>query len=602
MNISNQIANWLADIGIDQVFGVTGGGSMFLNHALGSHPRVKCTWMHHEQACAMAAEGYARVTGKPALVNVTTGPGGINALNGVFGAFTDSVPMLILSGQVKRETCLDFVDQPGLRQLGDQEGPVIHMAKLITKFSAIARKPEDIFSLLPAALDAATSGRPGPAWVEIPLDIQAASCEGKFSLLNPSQPSDAQKTRAACNEIVRRLKLSHRPIILAGSGVRIGKATSELITLAEKTGIPITTAWAHDLISSEHPLFAGRPGTIGTRAGNFSLQNADFVLVIGSRLNIRQVSYNWGDFAKNAHIVQVDIDPAELEKPFVQAHHKVVSDAKAFLLCLLHMISKENLPNYSPWSGWCRGLRERFPVLGTHQKLAPKINPYAIINHIFARLRDDDIVVCGNASACIIPFQVGKLSSHQQMFSNSGAASMGFDLPAAIGAAVGDPKRRVVCFAGDGSLLMNIQELQTLRTLQAKVIIIIIANQGYLSIRQTHQNFFGSIVGATPESGVEFPDFSLVAQAFCLPGLRISSARDIEKLNDVLDGNGPIVVHIDVDPEQNFEPRIKSRMQPNGTFVTPSLDDMFPFLPEREIESIRAEAASIRSIPHKDLS
>ncbi len=596
LSISQQIANWLADNGIEQVFGVTGGGAMFLNHALGTHPRLKCTWMHHEQACAMAAEGYARITGKPAVVNVTTGPGGINALNGVFGAYTDSVPMLILSGQVKRETCLDFVPIPGLRQLGDQEGPVIHMAKPVTKFAELARQPEDIASLLPIAFREAISGRPGPTWIEIPLDIQSAITP--LSFVDPSTPPPSiSNLSATCEELLLRIKEAHRPLILAGSGVRIADATGELLTFAETHGIPVATAWTHDLIASDHPLFAGRPGTIGTRAGNFSLQNADFVLVIGSRLNIRQISYNWASFAKNAFIAQVDIDPAELEKPFIEPDQAIVADAKEFLLTLNAKASETALPDFSSWSAWCRNLSVRFPVLQSSQSCIAALNPYAIVEHVFSRLRNDDIIVCGNASACILPFQIGKLTGKQRMFSNSGSASMGHDLPAAIGAAVAAPTRRIICFAGDGSLLMNIQELQTLKTLGANVIVIVIANQGYLSIRQTHENFFGSVVGATPETGVDFPDFSAIASAFSLPSQRISKASDIEALNSALATDGPQVIHIDVDPHQGFEPRIKSRILPDGKFATPELDDMFPFLNESELNAVREEATKIQHKP-----
>jgi hypothetical protein len=274
----------------------------------------------------------------------------------------------------------------------------------------------------------------------------------------------------------------------------------------------VATAWTHDLIASDHPLFAGRPGTIGTRAGNFCTQNADCVIVIGSRLNIRQVSYNWDSFAKDAFIAQVDADPAELAKPFVQPHLRLACDARLFIDALAAACA-DGLPDVRPWSAWCRDIRARYPVGGAPTD-APQLHPYALVERIFDQLRDDDIVVCGNASACILPFQVGRLKAGQRMFSNSGSASMGYDLPAAIGAARAAGGRRVVCFAGDGSLQMNIQELQTLATLGLDVLIVLIDNGGYLSIRQTHENFFGRIVGATPASGVEFPDFARVAAAY----------------------------------------------------------------------------------------
>jgi len=598
LTVAQQIADWLAEQDIEQVFCVTGGGAMFLNHALGTHPRLHCTYMHHEQACAMAAEGYARVTGKPALVNVTTGPGGINALNGVFGAFTDSIPMLVIAGQVKRETCLDFVPVPGLRQLGDQEGPVIHMAKPVTVFAEVTRQPEDLVRLLPQALLAATQGRPGPAWLDIPLDIQSAQIDLHLPpLALPLVPPQSPDLAEHCARLLARLQVAHRPLILAGTGVRLANAQTELLAFAEATGIPIATAWTHDLIASDHPLYAGRPGTIGTRAGNFCLQAADVVLVIGSRLNIRQVSYNWSRFAPQAFLAQVDIDPAELSKPFVRPDLAIVADARRFLHTLNAQAGLTALPDFATWAQWCQGLRARYPLLQPHQTLSPRLNPYAVVHHLFAHLREDDIVVCGNSSACILPFQVGQLRAGQRLFSNSGSASMGYDLPAALGAAIGGGGRRVICFAGDGSLQMNVQELQTLRTLQAPVLVIVLANNGYLSIRQTHENFFGSVVGATPASGVEFPDYQRLASAYGLTAIRIARPDDWPLLDQLLTQDGPALVQIDVDPDQPFEPRLKSRMLADGAFATPELDDMFPFLPAEEVAAVRAEAAALRSRP-----
>jgi len=597
MNVSEQLTDWLVEQGIEQVFCVTGGGAMFLNHAFGTHPGLRCAYLHHEQSCAMAAEGYARVTGKPAVVNVTTGPGGINALNGVFGAWTDSIPMLVLSGQVKRETCLDFVPVPGLRQLGDQEGPVVHMARAVCKLAEVAHQPEDLPRLLSAALAAATQGRPGPAWVDIPLDVQSATVQLGFRAAVTERERSLPDLDAECRFILDRLRQSQRPLILGGTGVRLAGAAERLLALAERIGIPLATAWTHDLIASDHPLFAGRPGTIGTRAGNFALQGCDFLLVVGSRLNIRQVSYNWASFANKAFIVQVDIDPAELVKPFVRPDLSIMADAGRLIDALAGQPDLRGLPDYSSWAEWCRSLRSRFPVLQLHMTLAPRLNPYAVVDHAFRLLRDDDIVVCGNASACILPFQVGELRAGQRMFSNSGSASMGYDLPAAIGAAIGGGGRRVICFAGDGSLQMNVQELQTLKTLGLRVIVVVLANQGYLSIRQTHENFFGSIVGATPESGVEFPDYAAVSAAYGLVSARVAAPDHLFELDRILRLDGPALVQVDVDPDQGFEPRIKSRMREDGTFATPELDDMFPFLDAEVLASVRQEITSCLAKP-----
>ena len=599
--VAEQIADWLVRQGINQVFTVTGGGAMFLNQALGGHKEMNCTFMHHEQACAMAAEGYARIAGKPAVVMLTTGPGSVNAMNGVYGAFTDSIPMIVISGQVKRETCRDFHALPGLRQLGDQEGPTIAMASPICKSAVLVREASDIVTALPAAFLLATSGRPGPVWLDIPLDVQSSTEQLYIPdpYFGPDESVEDSALLAHCSQIIQKLKASNRPLILAGTGVRLSGAVKQLLTQVERLGIPLATAWTHDLIASDHPLFAGRPGTIGTRSGNFCLQNADFVLVIGSRLNIRQTSYNWDSFAKNAWVVQVDVDPAELAKPGVQADLKVTADANAFLDELQRGLAGQVLPDFSPWANWCRDIRERYHIRHEHIQLpdAP-LNPYLVVDRIFRNMRDSDVVACGNASACILPFQIGHLQAGQRLFSNSGAASMGYDLPAAIGASFAAPAarpRRVICFAGDGSLQMNIQELQTLKTTARNVIIIVLNNGGYLSIWQTHENFFGKVVGATPATGVEFPDFTAVGAAYGLRTASIKNIADLSRLDQLMTEDGPLLIDIVVDPRQEFAPRIKSRVDADGKFITPELDDMHPFLPTGEVNAVAMSASAVQA-------
>lgn len=592
--ISQQIAEWLVKKEVNKVFTVTGGGSMFLNFDLGSNTDMDCTFMHHEQACSMAAEGYARITGKPAVVMVTTGPGSINAFNGVYGAFTDSIPMIVLSGQVKSETCIDFHDNLELRQLGDQEGPTVHMAQHITKYAKLIRNAKELEVELPKAYALATSGRPGPVWLDIPIDVQNSTLQLEFADTQ-YLPEINSNVHDELGKLCYQLRYSHRPLILAGTGVRLSRAEKAIVNFAEKYGIPVATAWTHDIIPSEHPLHAGRPGTIGTRAGNFCLQQADFVLVIGSRLNIRQTGYNWNSFAKNAWLVQVDIDEHELNKPTVQPDQKIVCDAAQFINLLDKNIEQSDvLPKFDAWVSWVQHINEKYSAIKEHSHKNSKLNPYLIVERITNQLRDNDIIVCGNASACILPFQVAKLKQNQRMFSNSGSASMGYDLPAAIGAASAN-KGRVICFAGDGSIQMNIQELQTIRSLNANIIIIVLNNRGYLSIKQTHENFFGKIVGATPESGIGFPKFDDVAKSFGIHSLEIWSEADLWMLDQKLRADGPILVNIHVDPDQNFAPRMRARLDEQGKFVPLQLDDMYPFLDPTEVQSVRDSAQSIKN-------
>lgn len=590
--VSEQLADWLVDHGVEQVFAVTGGGAMFLNIALGTHPKLKCTFMHHEQACAMAAEGYARVTNKPAVVMVTTGPGAINAMNGVFGAYTDSIPMIVLSGQVKRDTCVDFYDLPNLRQLGDQEGPIVKMAQPITKFVTLVKTPQELEQALPTAYSEAVSGRPGPVWLDIPLDVQNSTEHLNFKIVETRNSVVNPRLETECSDLIDKIKTSRRPLILAGTGVRLAGVKDRLLKFVEKTGIPMATAWTHDLITSDHPLFAGRPGSIGTRAGNFCLQGADLVLVIGSRLNIRQTGYNFDGFAKDAHVVHVDVDAEELKKPTFKADHPIHADARQFLDVVEVLLEGHSLPNYSEWANWCKDINKKYSVVNEHSHPPDVINPYLAVKEIFDNSNTTDVFVCGNASACILPWQVGTIKGSQRLFSNSGSASMGHDLPTAIGAStVAD---RVICFAGDGSLQMNIQELQTLKTLGTNVVIVVLNNSGYLSIRQTHENFFGTIVGATPESGVEFPNFAKVAEAYGIPSYTISHKSELSTIKNLMRRKGPLLLDIKVDPKQNFSPRMKARLDDNGKFIPQFLDDMFPFLDPEEVTGVRESAKGIK--------
>ncbi len=594
-NAAQRIADWLVAQGIEQVFAVTGGGAMFLNHALATHPGLRCTFMHHEQACAMAAEGYARITGKPAVVNVTTGPGGLNALNGVFGAYTDSMPMLVLSGQVKRATALAHTPVPGLRQLGDQEVPIVDMLAPVTKGAWAVASLDELRVVLPQALALATSGRPGPVWVDLPIDLQ--SSPEPFTWQPAARAATKAPSPASVQQVLGWLRQAHRPVVLAGTGVRLAGAEGALLELVETLGVPLATAWTHDLIASDHPLFAGRPGTIGTRAGNLCLQSADLVVVIGSRLNIRQASYNWGSFAQRARVVQVDVDPAELAKPLVRPALAIEADAGAFIAALRQAARAATAgPSFAPWVAWCQDIRRRFPALESSNVSVGALNPYRVVDALFDALPDDAIVACGNASACILPFQIGRLRAGQRLFSNSGSASMGYDLPAALGAAIAAPGRRVVCLAGDGSLQMNVQELQTLKTLQLNVAVVVLANDGYLSIRLSHENFFGRVIGADRASGVECPDYVALARAYGLPAFDIRNEADLGRLPATLAGQGPVLVQLHVDPTQGFAPKLKSRVDAQGRFLTPELDDLFPFLPPDELQALHASAAAVKAV------
>ena len=592
MKLSDYIVGQLADWGVRHIFLVTGGGAMHLNDSIGKEPRIHYVCNHHEQASAMAAEAYARISGQPGVVNVTTGPGGINALNGVFGAWTDSIPMLVVSGQVKRETCMRAQGITGLRQLGDQEADIIAMVANITKYAVMIDDPLSIRYHLERAWRLAQSGRPGPCWLDIPVDVQAALVDPATLRAydptedEPTQDGDSSRLTSDCREVLDRIRNAKRPVILAGTGVRAAHAVAEFDELIHRLGVPVTTAWTHDLIASDDPLFCGRPGAVGDRAGNFTVQNADVLLILGSRLNIRQISYNWQSFAPRAFKIQVDIDAAEFHKPTIQPDMAIHRDLKQFLQELLCQCDADNYrPDaHAPWLAWCRERVRRYPVVqDRHRQPGPPLNPYYFIEQLSTRLADDDVIVCGNATSCIVPFQTLRLRKNQRLISNSGSASMGYDLPAAIGVAFARPEKRVICLAGDGSIQMNIQELQTVAHHHLPLKIFVLNNSGYLSMRMTQSSFFGRLTGESASSGVSLPDIVKVACAYGIPSIRIDRQSQFSQIDLALAADGPALMDVVLDPQQEFEPRSRARELPDRRIVSPNLEDMYPFLDETEL-------------------
>ncbi|THI90512.1 MAG: thiamine pyrophosphate-binding protein [Nitrospira sp. CG24A] len=591
VKVSDYVASFLADFGVRHVFMVTGGGAMHLNDAFGRETRIQYICNHHEQACAMAAEGYARVTGKVGVLNVTTGPGSINALNGVFGAWTDSIPLLVISGQVKLETCMASYQLPKLRQLGDQEADIIPMVQGITKYAVMVKDPQTIRFHLEKALYLAKSGRPGPCWIDIPIDVQAAKIDPStlpgFTPVEGVSPDRSDLLTTQCREVAERLMAASRPVMMVGSGIRLSGAVEKFERVIAKLRIPVTTAWtAHDLIPTDHELFCGRPGTVGDRPGNFTVQNSDLLIVIGSRLNIRQVSYNWKAFARHAYKVQVDVDEAELSKPTVRPDLAIPCDATAFLEELDRQLDRllYDSSRHAAWLAWCRERVARYPVvLPRHREFNGAINPYHFLDRLCRSLEPDDVIVCGNGAACVVTFQVAHIKRGQRLFCNSGSASMGYDLPAAIGAAVAREGKRVICLAGDGSIQMNIQELQTLVHHQLPIKVFVLNNDGYLSIRQSQKNFFNLLVGESEASGVSFPDMVQIGQAYGIPSLQVAGPDFLPTIERVLATPGPQLCQVTLDPDQQFEPKLSSKSLPDGRIVSAPLEDLYPFLERDEL-------------------
>lgn len=593
MKVAQYIADFLVKQGVTDVFTVTGGGAMHLNDALGHKEGLHSTYNHHEQACSIAAEGYARATGKVAAVCVTSGPGGTNAITGVLGGWQDSIPMFIISGQVKRETTTWSTDVP-LRQLGDQEFQIVDTVKTMTKYAVMITEPNEIRYHLEKAWYLCMNGRKGPVWLDIPLDVQAAPIETEelkgFDASELEVQENPVYDTALTEEILSRLQAAKRPVVFAGTGIRLGEAYDEFLQLIDKLGIPVVTAWnAHDVLWDEHPLYCGRPGTVGTRGGNFVVQNSDLLLVLGCRLNIRQISYNYHDFAKQAYKIVVDIDEAELWKPTVKVDLPVHANVKDAMQALLMADYPGTTEQQKEWLVWARTINQKYPAtLPSYYEKGTPINPYVFITKLSQQLSEGDDIICGNGSACVITFQAAELKKEQRLFTNSGCAAMGYGFPAALGVCVAREGKRVICIDGDGSFQMNLQELQTVVYNQLNMKLIIINNNGYHSIRQTQTNLFKGepLVGVCDGNGLSFPDFEKLAYAYGIPYVRIDSLNNVEEgLNKLLNTEGPVLCEVIVDEKQNFEPKLSSKVLPDGRIVSPPIDDMFPFLPKEEYEA-----------------
>lgn len=600
IKLAKYLARFLAAHEVKDVFLVTGGGAMHLDDAFGHDPDLHCVFNHHEQACAIAAEGYARLTGRVAAVCVTSGPGGTNALTGVLGGWLDSIPMFIVSGQVKRETTIWSTDVP-LRQLGDQEFPIVGCAKTMSKYAVMVTEPSEIRYHLEKAWYLMSHGRKGPVWLDIPLDVQAATIEtDELASFDPAEldvPEQPTYDDALTPLILGKLKQARRPVVLAGAGIRLAGAYDSFLALAEKLRIPVVTAWnSNDLLPDSSPLFCGRPATVGTRGGNFVVQAADVLLVLGSRLNIRLISYNRLQFAKDAYKIIVEIDEAELKKPTISPDLPVHADV-ADVMEALSSDDALTAAGYDPaahaaWLAWAHEINKKLPaVLPEYYEQTAPLNPYAFIERLSEALEEGDDIICGNGSACVITFQAFKFKANQRCFTNSGCAAMGYGFPAALGCCVAKgPDSRVICIDGDGSFQMNIQELQTVVYNHLNMKLFIINNNGYHSIRQTQSSKFDPpLIGVCDGNGISFPSLEHIASAYGLPYVRVDSLDHVdEQIRQALDTSGPVLCEVMVDEDQEFQPKLSSKVLPDGSIVSPDLDDMSPFLPRDVYESIKS--------------
>lgn len=615
MRVSDFIAKQLQLLGCKDVFMVTGGASMHLNDSFGRTFKNNVHTLHHEQSCAIAAEGYARLTGNPAIVNVTAGPGGINALNGVFGAYVDSMPMIVISGQAKKETMLQTYNINGLRQLGDQEANISALVSTICKKVVVLTDPLKVNETIDELFEICMKDRQGPVWLDVPIDVQAFPLPDEYVLkINRSDPDQRisnirkRNNKASSKQIdnlVTMLWNSKRPVLYVGSGIRSADCYDEFLSFVEEWKIPTVTGWnSNDLLWDDHEVYAGRPGSVGNRAGNFAVQYADCVVVLGCRLNIRQISYNWNSFAKNAKIAHIDIDEAELNKPTLKTHLKICSDLKGFFKELDSRMLAESRKKLSKASfnakhlEWRAFNRKYLKIYNSTKEALPMkegiVNPYRLIDSLSKKLQQGSITVCADGTACVVGFQASQIKKGQRLFHNSGCASMGYELPAAIGAYYAT-KQEIICIAGDGSIMMNLQEMAYIGGLNLPIKILLLNNKGYHSIRQTQQNYFpDNPVGCGIESGLPFPNFSILTEGFGLRYERLESEITMDSiLSKFLAHDGPMLLEALIDLEQQFAPKLASKKLESGKMITAELEDMSPLLGDEKINEIREEAFNI---------
>ncbi len=600
IRLADYVANFLADHGVTDVFSVVGGGAMHLNDALGHHDSLKVTYNHHEQACAIAAEAYARLDNKIAALCVTTGPGGTNALTGVVGGWLDSIPMFVISGQVRYDTtaryALQYTETP-LRAMGDQEYDIVKSVEHMTKYAVMIEDPKMIRYALEKAWHLATTGRPGPVWIDIPVNYQGGYIEtDELEGYDPAE-DDAnlppEVTDDVIKTVIEKIKNAKRPVFHAGYGIRLSGGYEAFRSVLEKLNIPIVTYWnAVDLIEDDNYLYCGRAGNMGDRPGNWAIQNADLILAVGTRISIRQVGYNWKTWAREAEVIMVDVDKAELKKPTIHVEMPVWADAKDFLTKLDKACGSDKVFAGEEWLATCNSWKTNYPVVQERQleENGSTANVYAFVKYMSSRLPENSLTAVSNGACCVVGNQTYVIKKGSRMANNSAIASMGYGLPAAIGTCIGGGRKETICLEGDGSIMMNLQELQTIITLNLPIKIFLINNNGYHSIRITQTNLFKEHckVGIGPESGdLSFPEFKKLAEAFGYRYFSASSNKDMMKtVDEVLALDGPVFCEIFTDTTQVWEPKSSTKRLPDGTLVSPPLEDLAPFLPREELKKI----------------
>lgn len=591
MKVSDYIMDYMASLGIGEIFCVTGGGAMHMNNSLGQHKTLKGVFMIHEQGASIAAESYARIHEGYGCCLVTSGPGATNALTGLVGAYIDSIPVIFLSGQAKRG---DLVGNQRIRQFGIQEVDIISMVGSYTKYAVQIKEPEDIRFELEKAAAIAISGRPGPVWIDVPLDIQASQVEvEKLKAFDKTGLPDFSVNESDITKTVDLLEGAKKPVIVLGHGIHLSHAVKEARVLYNSLDIPILTSWnGVDLIEEEHPLYFGRPGAVGQRAANLIMQSADVVLTIGTRLNLLSTGYNYESFLANAKHIMVDIDEYEMEKKSVHPYLKVVCDAGSFIRELLK--NSEEVAEVSQnterksWLQHCRYLKEKYPVFIPEQ--SPRegyVSTYHLVKEISDQLSAEDIFQFTSSGTSVdISMKTLEIKWGQRAFLTKGLAAMGYDIPASVGSCIASGGKKTVCVTGDGSAAMNMQELEVIKRLNLPVKLFVVDNKGYSMIYQSQSgNFDGHLTGCVKESGLTLPDMKKIAEAIGICGMHIEREDELkEQISKALSFAGPVVCTVNADITQKILPKQVNYMKPDGQMASRPLEDMAPLLEREELE------------------
>lgn len=590
IKLSDYVFRFISGLGVKYVFILPGGGCMHLTDSLGRNNRIKAIGCLHEQSAVIAADGYSQYTGNIGVALVTTGPGGTNAITGIAGAWIDSTPLIVLSGQVKRQ---DLMENRGVRQMGIQEVDIVSLVKPITKYAVTIKEPKEIAYHLEKAVYLAKSGRPGPVWLDIPLDVQGTFInEAKLKrFIPPPQKVNIKKLEKQVEQAINLLNKSERPVILAGKGIRLSQTSKIFLELVEKLKIPVLTTWrGADLISTDNPYFFGRPGSIASRYANFIQQNADMILIFGARLDLPQVGHRYQNFGRMAKKVMVDIDEAEIKKIHPYIDIPINADLKDFFQIFSQKISLLQNKNRNAWFYRCKEWKQKYPVVLKEyfNKRQKFLNTYAFIDYLGDLLNGDDIIVpeSSGAAAEITP-QTIKMKKGQRYINSPGLGAMGYGLPQGMGVCLASNRKRTISIIGDGSLQHNIQALETIKGLGIPLKIFVLNNFGYASIRNTHNKFFnGRLVCCDPSSGLTLPDTEKIAHAYGFNYLKCNNIIYLkDNLTQILNNSGSFICELMIDPDLQTMPKLSSEAKKGGKMMSKPLEDLWPFLDHDEFKA-----------------